>query len=102
MVSDEPLQLYALILRRRDPTRVAEHLAAHERRLAALHQAGVVLYAGPFADGGGLTIFRAASPEEAARIVAEDPFVVNGTHEPELHAWSPWLRPPVPGSITPA
>jgi hypothetical protein len=25
--------------------------------------------------------------------VAEDPFVVNATHEPELYAWAPWLVP---------
>lgn len=87
------MQLYALILRRIDAGRVTELLAAHERRLADLHREGVVLYAGPFADGGGLTIFRAATPAEAERLVAEDPFVLNRTHEPELHAWRPWLRP---------
>jgi uncharacterized protein YciI len=87
------MQLYALILRRDDSTRVADFLAAHERRLAELHREGIVLYAGPFADGGGLTLFRAASQEEAERFVAEDPFVANGTHRAELHAWSPWLKP---------
>lgn len=92
----ESSPLYVLILRRRDPARVAEYLEAHERRLAALHEAGVVLYAGPFADGGGLTIFRAASLEAARRFVAEDPFVANGTHEAELHAWNAWLTPSTP------
>ena len=86
------MQLYALILRRRDDERVARLLEAHEQRLAALHRQGVVLWSGPFAEGGGLTIFQAASRAEAERIVAEDPFVINGTHEPELRAWNPWLR----------
>jgi uncharacterized protein YciI len=86
-------QIYVLILRRRDPERVGEFLQAHARRLAELHQRGVVLYAGPFAEGGGLTIFQTASRAEAERLVAEDPFVVNATHEPELYAWAPWLVP---------
>ena len=87
------MQLYALILRRLDPARLADFLAAHERRLADLHRQGVVLYSGPFAEGGGLTIFRAASKTDAERLVAEDPFVVNRTHAPELYAWNPWLTP---------
>ena len=65
-----------------------------EQRLAELHRLGVVLFAGPFSDGGGLTIFRAASREEAETLVAEDPFVVNGIHEAELRAWNPWLSAP--------
>jgi uncharacterized protein YciI len=53
----------------------------------------VVLYAGPFDEGGGLTIFQASSRAEAERLVADDPFVINGTHEPELYTWNPWLPP---------
>ena len=87
------MQWYALVLRRLDSARVGEFLAAHEQRLAELHRQGIVLYSGPFAEGGGLTILRAASRSEAERLVAEDPFVVNRTHQPELHAWNPWLRP---------
>ena len=87
------LQLYVMLLRRQDGARLAEHLAAHEARLAELHRVGVVIFAGPFAEGGGLTIFRAASRAEAERIAAEDPFVIHGTHRPELFAWNPWLSP---------
>jgi uncharacterized protein YciI len=86
-------QLYALILRRLDAARVGQILEAHERRLAALHRRGVVLWSGPFEGGGGLTVFQADSQAEAERFVAEDPFVANRTHQPELHAWHPWLRP---------
>jgi uncharacterized protein len=87
------VQWYAMILRRVDPARVAELLGAHETRLATLHRQGVVLYAGPFAEGGGLTIFQAASQLEAERFVAADPFVLHGTHQAELRAWQPWLKP---------
>jgi uncharacterized protein YciI len=82
-----------MLLRRQDRGRVAEHLAAHEARLAELHRVGVVLYAGPFSEGGGLTIFQAASSTEAERFVAEDPFVIHETHRPELFTWNPWLSP---------
>ena len=86
-------QLYVLILRRIAPGRVGPFLKAHEQRLAELHRRGVVLYSGPFEEGGGLTIFKAGSQEEAARLMAEDPFVTNETHRPELHTWNPWLTP---------
>jgi hypothetical protein len=46
-----------------------------------------------FAEGGGLTIFRAATRAEAERFVAEDPFVLHGTHRAELRTWNPWLTP---------
>ena len=95
------MQLYAMVLRRRDATRVAEFIEAHEQRLAALHRRGVVLASGPFAEGGGLTIIRAASRQDAERVVAEDPFVLNGTHTPELYAWNPWLGPE-PGALASA
>jgi uncharacterized protein YciI len=94
--------LYVMILQRRDPTRVVQLLEAHERRLAELHRQGVVLYAGPFAEGGGLTIFRASSRAEAERLVTEDPFVIHGTHEPELYTWNPWLLPDGAGQSGPS
>lgn len=44
---------------------------------------------GRFSDGsGGLTIYRAASLEDARKLAEADPFVSHGVRRLELHEWA--------------
>jgi uncharacterized protein len=68
---------------------------AHLGHLAALHDAGVLVAAGPLGDAAsdrryrGLSILR-CDPEEALRLKGEDPAVRAGVFELEA---MPWMLP---------
>ncbi|WOC14423.1 YciI family protein [Gordonia sp. MP11Mi] len=52
-----------------------EHRPAHREFLGVLHEAGELLYVGPFTDGSGAALMIVADDETAARaILAGDPF----------------------------
>lgn len=64
--------------------------AAHLANIKRLHDAGKILVAGPFADGGewrGIFIYKCASLEEAQQLAATDPAVAAGRLKIEIHPW---------------
>ncbi|GAA4641837.1 YciI family protein [Gordonia humi] len=56
-----------------------EHRPAHREYLGGLHEAGSLLYVGPFADGSGAGLMIVADDEaQARRLLADDPFASVG------------------------
>lgn len=78
-------------------TDVRDHFRAeHRAYLSALAEHGTLLGSGPFTDGdpGALLVFRAASPEVVAAILADDPFVREGlVADSDVRAWDVVLGP---------
>ena len=74
-------------------TDLRPQLAAHLAFMIGLEQRGVLFASGPFyspdgvPNGAGMSIVRAATLAEAHAILADDPFVVSGLRELELHEW---------------
>ena len=66
------------------------HRPAHLEKMAALDAQGRVVLAGPLTDKtGSLIVIEADSPEEAQRIVREDPYTVHGVFERvEIHPFT--------------
>jgi uncharacterized protein YciI len=91
-------ELYHLVFLRPDPARrtlpkdEAERIqAAHMANIHKMADSGVLVAAGPFDDQprtiSGIFIFRTSSIEEARRIAARDPTVVERRNLVEVHAW---------------
>lgn len=67
-----------------DPAAVAPHLAF----IDALRERGLLEMTGGFADNsGGAYVIRAASLEEARRLVQDDPLVTRGVSDVTVHEW---------------
>lgn len=70
------------------------HLPAHLEYMIANEKKGIVFASGPLSEtdgsqkGRGLTVLRATSREDAERIAAQDPFVVNGVRSFEVREWT--------------
>jgi len=63
---------------------------AHLANIQKMAEAGKLLVAGPFTDGGdlrGLYVFRVATMEEAQALAATDPAVQAGRLRLEFHPW---------------
>ena len=63
---------------------------AHLANIQRMAEAGKLLVAGPFTDGGdlrGLYVFRVATLEEAQALAASDPAVQAGRLRLEFHPW---------------
>jgi uncharacterized protein YciI len=78
-----------------DLTKSASLLEAHLQWAIAAERRGELFASGPFvAEGaapgslGGMTIVRAASHDEARRILEQDPFVREGVVSIDLRKWS--------------
>jgi len=66
------------------------HQQGHMDNIKRLADAGKLLVAGPFADGGdwrGIFILKCASLDEAKALVATDPAVVAGLLNAEVRPW---------------
>jgi uncharacterized protein YciI len=65
----------------------------HAAFIDGLHDRGLLLVAGPYADGNGaLQIFAAGDTEAVRDVVAQDPWVVNGVFaEPDVRPWLIWV-----------
>jgi uncharacterized protein YciI len=66
-----------------------QDLRPHGAYMAKLDAEGRILAAGGFPDQGGMAIVRAASLEEAQRLLAADPAVTSGVFLADLRAWKP-------------
>jgi uncharacterized protein YciI len=88
---------YVLVILRTGPTRVPDGdarkamFAGHFANMERLSKAGKLVLAGPFekdaAGWRGLFVFAVDEVEEAARLVATDPVIVNGEMVAEYHPW---------------
>lgn len=71
----------------------ARHFDDHLGWVLAREQEGTVFLSGPLIEGpgvvpgSGITVLRAGNAAEAAKIAAEDPFVVAGLRDPEVFRW---------------
>jgi uncharacterized protein YciI len=71
------------------PARLAAR-PAHRRRLAELHERGVLVMAGPWADDTGALLVFDASESEVDRIMTEDPYyTTEGVRVAGLREWRP-------------
>ena len=81
-----------------EPAPRLEARPRHRAYLAGLRQKGVVVLAGPWADGsGGLVIYAVADRAELALILTKDPYVVAGVIERfDIREWTAVIDPASP------
>ena len=71
------------------PFHEQEDVYRHRDFLAAQHDAGRLLFGGPFLDDtGGLAVFSAASREELEELIATDATVTSGLLRYEIHPYT--------------
>jgi uncharacterized protein len=91
-------EVYYLVFLRPDPARKplakeeGERIqTAHMANIHSMADRGVLVAAGPFDDKpttiSGIFVFRTSSIEEARRIAAQDPTVVEHRNTVDVHAW---------------
>ena len=76
--------------RSQDSTTAVELQAAHMANIRRMSQAGQLVVAGPFLDGGdirGIYIFAVESVEEAEELTDSDPMIQAGRLIMEMHPW---------------
>jgi uncharacterized protein YciI len=65
-----------------------QDLRAHGAYIKDLYDCGILESGGPSVDdGGGLSVIRAESINEAHRLLARDPAIEVGVFQAELHPW---------------
>jgi uncharacterized protein YciI len=76
-----------------EPERLSAR-AAHRQRLAALHRAGVVRMAGPFAeDTGAMIIVDVPDRRSLDEVITDDPyFATPGVRVHQIWHWQPFLQ----------
>jgi uncharacterized protein YciI len=87
-------RFFVMLRRCIDPARVPALLPAHLEWMIKAERRGLVFGSGPFVApgelpgaGGGLTVLRASTREEAEAIAAADPFIAEGVFAYELKEW---------------
>ncbi|WP_248927089.1 YciI family protein [Paenibacillus hamazuiensis] len=92
------MKYYAVFLKMIDPQKSQESRPAHLEYLAKRKGEGKIFAYGRFADGaGGLVIYIAESEAEVRQLAAEDPYIVNGAREAEIHEWEMMTDAVLPG-----
>ncbi|KFN41035.1 YciI family protein [Arenimonas oryziterrae] len=91
------MRAYILVILKTGPTRVPDGeardamFAGHFANMGRLAKAGKLVTAGPFSDDPagwrGLFLFAVTDIEEAKRLVATDPVIINGEMVAEYHVW---------------
>ncbi|OYD73805.1 YciI family protein [Paraburkholderia hospita] len=77
-----------------DPQVLEPHLNDHLDYMIGLEKRGLLFGSGPFKNsrghltGGGLTIVRAPTFEDARRLAEQDPFVKNGLRTFDVRSWT--------------
>jgi uncharacterized protein YciI len=75
-----------------NPARLAAR-PAHRERLAALHERGTLVMAGPWADDSGALLVFAANRSEVDRIMAGDPYyTTEGVRVVSSREWRPVVQ----------
>lgn len=114
------MRQYVLVILKSGPTPVTDPdkrkamFAGHFANMERLGKEGKLVLAGPFGENDdgwrGLFVFAVADLEEARKLVATDPVVINGEMVPELYPWYgtaavmaipeiyPKLEPPKPAA----
>ena len=65
-----------------------QNLLEHGKYMKQLYDKGQLTHGGPFTDDtGGLSVFHAESLEEAQKLLAADPAIINGVFQATLHPW---------------
>ncbi|MCL6457221.1 MAG: NAD-binding protein [Gorillibacterium sp.] len=79
---------YAVFLRMLDPEKSVLYREEHLRFLGERRADGMLMANGRFVDGaGGLVIYKATSYEEAEHWVKQDPYIVKGARQYDIHEW---------------
>ncbi|RSL31223.1 hypothetical protein D7Z54_22210 [Salibacterium salarium] len=82
------MKLFAVLLPLKDKELSQTYRPDHLAFLQKQREEGNVAANGKFIDGsGGLVIYRAASEEAVEALVKQDPFVVHGARDFEIHEW---------------
>lgn len=82
------MKYFAAISPMKDEEKSAELRQDHLNFLIEQKKSGNILMHGRFPDGaGGLVIYQAESLEEVEEIVAQDPYVIHGARDAEIHEW---------------
>jgi uncharacterized protein YciI len=84
------MAFFVLEYRYTDPERRAAARPRHLEHIERLHADGRVVMAGPLVDASGaVVVYRAADAAEARRMVAEDPYTIEGVStDATLREWS--------------
>jgi hypothetical protein len=77
-----------------DTDTIARTRPSHREYLTGLQAENKLVISGPFVgDEGGLLVYEAESPEEAEKLVSEDPFAVEGVFVSwEIRPWNVVFR----------
>lgn len=72
--------------------RVEQTTPRHRAYLTELHQQGKLIASGPFVprEGGGL-LMRVDGKEDLERLLAKDPFQIEGLVDTTVHWWAPGI-----------
>ncbi len=76
------------------PEKIGALQQLHVQYLDRMVSEGRIYIKGKFSDGsGGLTIYRAASIDDARKLAEDDPYVSGGARRLELHEWEMKPKP---------
>lgn len=87
-VEPGPIKHFAVFLHMLDTDKSLKYREEHLGFLDARRADGMLLANGRFADGaGGLVIYKARSYEEVESWVKQDPYIIKGARQYEIHEW---------------
>ncbi|SOC38402.1 YciI family protein [Salinicoccus kekensis] len=82
------MKYFAVFLSMLDEEKSSIHREEHLKFLDGLREKDVVVMNGRFTDGaGGLVIYKGQDGEEVEKLVKQDPYIINGARDYELHEW---------------
>lgn len=83
------MSYYAVLLSMKDEEKSKELRPQHLAFLQQMRQEKKVFMNGPFTDGaGGLVIYAAETLDEAVSYLKQDPYIINGARDWEIHEWA--------------
>ncbi len=82
------MKYFAVFLSMLDEEKSRIHREEHLKFLGGLREKDVIIMNGRFTDGaGGLVIYKGHDEEEVEKLVRQDPYVISGARDYELHEW---------------
>ncbi len=79
---------FAVLLRMRSEEKSETHRPEHLAYLETMRAQNKIFANGRFVDGwGGVVIYSLESIEEVLQIVADDPYIIHGARDFEIHEW---------------